>query len=142
MKPSSLLVLLLLFCIPAFAQVDREIVVPVPPPPLSTDEAVVYTIVEEMPEFPGGEDEMLKFIKANIKYPEIALKYGIRGTVYMAVIIDKGGRLTEISIKRGIGGGCDEEAIRVLSTMPVWKPGKNLGQTVNVIVMIPVKFTL
>jgi len=92
----------------------------------------VFTIVEEMPSFPGGENEMLSFIYSNIKYPDVARENNIYGKVYIKFMVDKEGHIVNPEIMRGIGGGCDEEAMRVLKLMPDWIPGKQNGKKVKV----------
>jgi protein TonB len=106
------------------------------------DAGKVFTIVEQMPEFPGGEAKMLEFIQKNVKYPAIAKDNGISGTVFLNFVINKDGQVTDIKILRGIGGGCDEEATRVVKAMPGWKVGKQNGRPVNVSFNLPIKFTL
>ena len=103
---------------------------------------IVYRIVEEMPEFPGGMESFFKLIARNIKYPVMAKEHGIEGTVYIQVVIDKNGKLRSPEILRGPGAGLDEEALRVVSLSPDWKPGKQKGQPVNVYYNIPIKFSL
>ncbi|MBK7966704.1 MAG: energy transducer TonB [Bacteroidetes bacterium] len=98
--------------------------------------------VEEMPMFLGGENEMLKFIRKNIKYPSAARENNISGIVNISFIVDQKGEIKNIELLRGIGGGCEEEAIRVIKTMPTWKPGKQNGQAVNVQFQLPISFTL
>ena len=107
------------------------------------DEPEIFTIVEEMPEFPGGgESALLKYLSGNIKYPPLARENNIQGTVYVTFEIDKSGKVKDVKILRGIGGGCDEEALRVVSRMPQWKPGKQRGKPVRVQYNLPVRFTL
>ena len=101
-----------------------------------------FVVVEQMPQFPGGEKEMMKFIKNNLHYPVIATEMGISGTVTLNFVVGKDGRITRIKVIRGIGGGCDEEAIRVLERMPVWSPGKQAGIPVLVSFTVPFKFVL
>ena len=101
-----------------------------------------FVIVEQMPQFPGGENEMAKFIKKSMQYPAMATDMGISGTVIINFVVDKEGKITRIKVVRGIGGGCDEEAIRVLSKMPPWSPGKQGGRTVLVSFTLPFKFML
>lgn len=100
----------------------------------------IFTIVEEMPSFPGGEETMMNFIAQNIKYPPRARENNIQGRVYVNFILDTAGTVTRAKVVRGIGGGCDEEAIRVIASMPKWKPGKQNGQPVNVVYNLPVLF--
>jgi protein TonB len=101
-----------------------------------------FVIVEQMPQFPGGEKEMMKFIKNNLRYPSLAAENGISGTVIVNFVVDRDGRITRIKVVRGIGGGCDEEAVRVLGKMPVWSPGKQGGKAVLVSYTVPFKFIL
>jgi periplasmic protein TonB len=101
-----------------------------------------FILVEQMPEFPGGEAEMYRYLMMNIKYPPVARDAGISGTVYLKFVVNKDGSISGITILRGIGGGCDEEAFRVVKSMPAWKPGKQNGIAVPVFFTLPVKFTL
>ncbi len=107
---------------------------------VSEDE--IYTIVEEMPEFPGGQPALANFMQTNIHYPEMAKEQGIQGKVWVGFMVDKEGNIHNVVIKRGIGGGCDEEAKRVVSKMPQWKPGKQSGRPVKVNFVLPINFTL
>jgi protein TonB len=99
-------------------------------------------VVEQMPDFPGGEGELYKYLQEHIKYPPLARESGIVGTVYVRFVVDKYGKISNVSLLRGIGGGCDEEALRVIKAMPDWKPGKQNGLAVPVYFTLPVKFTL
>lgn len=101
-----------------------------------------FLIVEEMPSFPGGERALLEHIANNLKYPRGAQRMGIQGRVSVKFIIDEEGRITNIEIVRGIGAGCDEEAIRVLKTLPKFSPGKQRGQPVKVQMQLPINFKL
>ena len=121
---------------------EGEKVVDLPPEKPAEDEGKIFTIVEEMPSFPGGEDEMLKYVGKNIKYPPVARENGITGRVYVNFYIDKDGKVQNAKVVRGIGGGCDEEALRVVKSMPAWKPGKQNGRAVNVNYNLPINFTL
>ncbi|HEY4787934.1 MAG TPA: TonB family protein [Bacteroidales bacterium] len=98
--------------------------------------------VEQMPEFPGGVDAMMKYLNANIRYPSIATEMGISGRVILQFVVDKHGKINNVKVLRGIGGGCDEEAIRVVKNMPSWKPGRQNGKEVPVYFTLPVVFTL
>lgn len=104
--------------------------------------APVFTIVEEMPAFSGGEAELYKYLHDNTKYPEEAKELGIQGRVYVTFVVETDGSITAINIVRGIGGGCDEEAVRVVKSMPRWTPGKQRGVPVRVQFNLPIKFTL
>jgi len=118
-------------------------------------EMEVFNVVEEMPRFKGCEDiadkkerkecsdkKMLNYIYKNIKYPKEATKEGIEGVVVVNFLVDKTGNLVKAQIKRSIGGGCDEEVLRVINSMDAWIPGKQRGKAVNVQMNIPVKFKL
>ena len=106
------------------------------------EDDVPFVIVEENPEYPGGDAARLSFLRSNIKYPQTAREIGIQGTVYLEFIVEKDGSITHVEILRGIGGGCDEEAVRVTKMMPKWKPGKQRGKEVRVSFKMPIKFTL
>jgi protein TonB len=102
----------------------------------------IYTTVEQMPEFPGGIEEMYKFLGDNLKYPQSAIENGITGRVYVQFVVDKNGRISSIKVIRPLGGGCDEEAIRVVKKMPSWAPGKQNGKSVSVWYTLPINFSL
>jgi protein TonB len=106
------------------------------------EEEQIFTIVEEMPSFPGGEAELFKYLGKNIKYPQMATDAGISGVVYVTFVVDKDGKIRDVKVLRGIGGGCDEEAVRVVKSMPSWKPGKQRGKAVTVQYNLPIRFTL
>jgi TonB family protein len=98
-------------------------------------------LVEEIC-FPGGEAAMLRFLQKNVHYPEYARNKGIQGTVIVSFVVDSSGKVTDVKLLRGIGGGCDEEAVRVVKVMPDWNPGKVDGIPVRVQFNIPIKFSL
>lgn len=108
----------------------------------SVAEEAPFVIVEKMPEFPGEIDAMKEFLAKNIEFPTAATEIGIQGTVYLNFVIEKDGSITHIKTLRGIGGGCDEEAERVISKMPKWNPGNQRGKPVRVSFNIPVIFKL
>ncbi|MDD3737884.1 MAG: energy transducer TonB [Lentimicrobiaceae bacterium] len=105
-------------------------------------ERQIFLVVEEDPEFVGGDVARMKFLSENIVYPQMARESGIQGTVYLTFVIERDGSVTDIQVLRGIGGGCDEEAIRVVKNMPKWKPGKQRGKPVRVQFRLPIKFVL
>ncbi|MCK4661782.1 MAG: energy transducer TonB [Bacteroidales bacterium] len=105
------------------------------------DEAV-FIIVEEMPEFPGGDSALQKYICENLKYPETAKENGISGNVFVEFLIDKKGKVKDAKILRGVEPSLDKEALRVIKNLPKWKPGKQRGELVDVLFTIPVKFEL
>ena len=105
-------------------------------------EQEIFQIVEEMPAFPGGERALLEYVFKNIKYPQIARETGIQGRVFVGFVVEPDGSVSNVKILRGIGGGCDEEAMRVIKSLPKWKPGKQRGKAVRVSYQIPVVFKL
>lgn len=105
-------------------------------------ETEIFTVVEENPMYPGGDEARMKFLQDNIKYPQMARESGIQGPVYVTFVVEANGSITNIKILRGIGGGCDEEAIRVVNIMPKWVPGKQRGKNVRVQFNMPIKFVL
>lgn len=100
------------------------------------------TSEEVMPEFPGGEEALIKYLKKNIVYPKLASDYKIEGRVEVDFIIERDGSISNVKIRKPLGYGCDEEAMRVIRNMPRWKPGMQDGKPVRVSYMIPLKFTL
>ena len=98
--------------------------------------------VEDMPEFPGGDAALLSFLAKNIKYPKAAQRMGIEGRVTLSFVIDESGAITNIEVLKGIGAGCDEEAVRVLKLLPNYTPGKQRGIPVKVRMRVPVNFQL
>jgi len=102
----------------------------------------IFTFVEEKAAFTGGEEAFRKFIGKNLNYPKAAKKAGIQGVVHVLFVIEKDGSLSDISIVKGIGGGCDEEAMRVLKMSPAWKPAKQRGKEVRSKLVLPIKFQL
>ncbi len=102
----------------------------------------VFMIVEEMPEFPGGEEVLRKFIANNVKYSEIAKENGIKGKVYVSFTVSDEGKVIDAKVVRGADPSLDSEALRVINTLPLWKPGKQNGVPVNVRYTVPVNFEL
>ena len=100
----------------------------------------VYSIVSEQPSFPGGMQEMMKFISENRKYPAEAKAKDVHGKVIVAFVVERDGSLGDVKIRRGFGYGCYEEAIRLIKSMPKWTPGKQNGKAVRVSMMLPVSF--
>ena len=106
------------------------------------DEEPVFTVVEDMPEYPGGNKALYAFMGQNIKYPQDAKDKGIQGTVYVSFVVEKDGSVSHVKILRGVSKSLDSEAMRVVKTMPNWKPGKQRGKAVRVQYNLPIKFTL
>lgn len=105
-------------------------------------EDVRFVRVEQMPEFKGGLRAMYGFINEIIDYPRQAKEIGISGRVFLTFVVERDGSITDVQIVRGIGGGCDEEAVRVIKAMPNWNPGKQRDQPVRVQFQMAIKFTL
>jgi periplasmic protein TonB len=129
-----------------------EIITETPPP---TDEPAaapaevekpkeeeIFTTVEQQAEFPGGPREMMKYLAANIKYPPAAQRANVSGRVFLQFVVNQDGSIIDIQTLKGIGFGCDEEAARVVSTMPKWAPGRQNGRNVRSRFTLPVNFTL
>jgi periplasmic protein TonB len=108
----------------------------------SDDAGEIFTVVESMPCFPGGEANVYKYLADNVAYPYQAREAGISGKVWVAFVVEKDGSITDVKVLRGIGGGCDEEAVRVVEAMPRWTPGKQRGIPVRVHFVLSIKFTL
>lgn len=104
----------------------------------------VFTVVEEMPEFPGGPAEMMKYIQKNIQYPQMAKEAGLQGKCFLKFVVGGDGDISQVQILKGVPGcsECDKEAIRVVKSMPKWKAGKQSGKPVNVYFNLPINFTL
>lgn len=101
-----------------------------------------FLVVESMPEFPGGMEAFYKYISDHIQYPKLAKRLGVEGRITLQSVIDERGKATQIEVIKGIGAGCDEEAKRVLETLPLFKPGKQRGRAVKVKQVIPINFKL
>lgn len=112
--------------------------------PEETDpnEPEIFLVAEKMPEYPGGEAALMKYLGDNIRYPEIAKEAGIGGVVYIYFVIEPDGSISNIRALREVAGGCTEEAIRVVSEMPRWFPGLQRGKAVRVSMNLPVSFKL
>jgi periplasmic protein TonB len=106
---------------------------------LQTDDKV-FMVVENHPEFPGGFDAFKEYMRSNVKYPTQALEKGENGTVYVSMIVNQDGRISDAKVLRGVSQSLDAEALRVVSSMPPWKPGIQNGKTVRVRFNLPIKF--
>ena len=109
---------------------------------IEKDNDSIYNVVDQMPEFPGGMEAMMHFLSDNIRYPEKAKDDNIEGRVFVSFVVEKDGSVSNVVVRRSIGGGCDEEAVRVVKAMPNWVPGKHEGKTVRVNFMLPIYFKL
>jgi len=102
----------------------------------------VFFIVEEMPEYPGGDEALRNDLAANIKYPDEAKKAGIQGKVYVTFVVDEQGNVTKAKIARGVDPSLDKESLRVVNGLKTWKPGKEKGKAVKVAYTIPINYAL
>ncbi|MBQ1858427.1 MAG: energy transducer TonB [Paludibacteraceae bacterium] len=108
-----------------------------------SEEEMVFLVVDEMPAFPGGQEALFKYLTDNVIYPQIAKENGIEGRVICTFVIEPDGSISNVEVVRSGGDpSLDKEAVRVIKSMPKWKPGKQRGQAVRVKFTIPVKFSL
>ena len=131
----------------AAAQEPVQVVQDTEVPVISTHEPdqgeqQVFTIVERMPEFPGGEEAMFRYIRENLKYPEEERKAGVQGVVYVNFVVGTDGVLNNAKVLRGISPACDQETLRVVNAMPTWIPGMQRGEAVKVQYNLPIRFKL
>ncbi len=126
------------------SQRQTQTYVPPPPPKPKQEEVTeeIFVVVENQPEFPGGNAAMMKFLSDNIKYPVIAQENGIQGRVICNFVVERDGSITDVQVVRGVDPSLDKEAIRVIQQMPRWTPGKQRGQAVRVRFTLPVVFRL
>ncbi|MEE2953732.1 MAG: energy transducer TonB [Bacteroidota bacterium] len=109
---------------------------------IEEDDDEFFMVVEQMPIFPGGDLGLMKYIQRNVRYPAIAKEYNITGKVYVSFIVDKQGSVTNVKVVRGVDKNLDAEAVRVVKSLPKYKPGKQRGKPVRVMFTIPINFTL
>lgn len=102
----------------------------------------IFQVVEDQPEPIGGMEAFYKYVSKNLDYPAQARRMGIEGRVFVQFVVDKDGSITDVVAIRGIGAGCDEEAVRVIKEAPKWKPGKQRGRAVKVRMVLPITFKL
>ena len=120
--------------------VIKEVVIVDAPVVEKADE--IFDVVENAPMFPGGMEAWNSYLFKNLKYPTQARRMGIEGTVYVVFVVNTDGTVQDVELLRGIGGGCDEEALRVVKGAPKWSPGKQRGRPVRVRMRLPIKFKL
>ena len=126
-------------------ETETEVVIaaPVEAPVEEEEEEVVFVVVESMPEFPGGQQALFKYLSENVKYPVIAQENGIQGRVICQFVVNKDGSIVDVEVVRSGGdASLDKEAVRVIKSMPKWKPGKQRGKAVRVKYTLPVNFKL
>lgn len=102
----------------------------------------IFFLAEQMPQFPGGDNGLFNYLKKTVVYPALARVQKIQGRVYVEFIVERDGSVSHVKVTRGIGGGCDQEAARVVAQMPKWTAGKMSNDPVRVQYTLPVKFTL
>ena len=120
-------------------KIQEEIAQPEPP---KEEENKVFDVVEEQPSFPGGQSALMQWLSDNIKYPVIAAENGVQGRVIVQFVVSKTGSISDVKVVRGVDPSLDREAVRVVSQMPKWTPGRQNGTTVNVRYTLPVTFRL
>jgi len=108
----------------------------------SGDDTGIYTTLDVFPRYPGGDLSRLTFLRNNIHYPEVAQKAGLQGVVMVVFVIETDGSVSEVQVTKGIGAGCDAEAMRVTKLMPRWEPGRRSGKPVRVMVRMPIVFKI
>ncbi len=106
------------------------------------EEGEIFIIVEEMPEFPGGQQALTEYLASSIRYPVIAQENGIQGRVYIQFVVNQDGAVTNATILRGVDPSLDREALRVVEAMPKWKPGRQRNRPVRVSYTVPINFVL
>ncbi|MBN3520137.1 TonB family protein [Algoriphagus lutimaris] len=120
--------------------VIKEVVIAEAPVEEKADE--IFDVVETQPNPPGGMSGWNQYLSKNLKYPTQARRMGIEGTVIVVFVVNTDGSIQDVDVLRGIGGGCDEEAIRVVSAAPKWEPGKQRGRPVRTRMRLPIRFKL
>lgn len=106
------------------------------------EEETIFTVVEDDPEFPGGLEALYKYVGENIVYPQVAKDNNITGKVYVTFVVERDGSVSGVKVLRDIGGGCGPEAVRVVKSLPRWKPGKQRGRPVRTQYNLPISFNL
>lgn len=130
-----------------FVSIDQDKPLPPPPAPVAPEPVQeeteeIFTVVEQAPEFPGGQSELMKYLSSSIRYPEIAVENGIQGRVIVQFVVERDGSATQVEVARGVDPSLDKEAIRVVKEMPKWKPGQQRGKPVRTKFTLPVQFRL
>ena len=123
---------------------QQEVYTPPAPPQKHIEEVAeeVFVVVEQQPEFPGGQAALMKYLNSSIKYPQVAQDNGIQGRVITQFVVEKDGSITDVQVVKGADPSLDKEAIRVVKAMPSWKPGQQQGKKVRVRYTLPVVFRL
>ena len=125
----------------AVLKAKEDIAAPEPPKHV-VEETKIFTVVEQMPMFPGGEGALMGYLRDNIHYPTVAAENGVQGRVVVGFVVERDGSITDVNILRGVDPSLDREAMRVVKSMPKWTPGKQNGSAVRVKYQVPVSFRL
>lgn len=141
MKKLAFVILLCILVNNVFAQ-NNTPPLPIPKDNVDPKKSEIFKVVEQMPEYPGGEQALYKFISDNIRYPDSAANNSVTGKVKIKFVIDEFGAIQDVQAQTSYGFGLEDEAIRVIRSMPHWKPGINNGKPVKVYFQIPINFTL
>ena len=113
-----------------------------PEPPKHVEETKIFTVVEQMPLFPGGDAALMAYLRDNIHYPTVAAENGVQGRVVVGFVVERDGSITDVNVLRSVDPSLDREAMRVVKGMPRWTPGKQNGSAVRVKYQVPVTFRL
>lgn len=125
----------------AVLKAKEDIAAPEPPKHV-VEETKIFTVVEQMPMYPGGDAALMGYLRDNINYPTIAAENGVQGRVVVGFVVERDGSITDVKILRGVDPSLDREAMRVVKSMPRWNPGKQNGSAVRVKYQVPVSFRL
>ena len=125
----------------AVLKAKEDIAAPEPPKHV-VEETKIFTVVEQMPMYPGGDAALMGYLRDNIKYPTVAAENGVQGRVVVGFVVERDGSITDVNIIRGVDPSLDREAMRVVKSMPRWNPGKQNGSAVRVKYQVPVSFRL
>ena len=125
----------------AVLKAKEDIAAPEPPKHV-VEETKIFTVVEQMPMFPGGDGALMGYLRDNIHYPTVAAENGVQGRVVVGFVVERDGSITDVNILRGVDPSLDREAMRVVKSMPKWTPGKQNGSAVRVKYQVPVSFRL
>lgn len=125
----------------AVLKAKEDIAAPEPPKHV-VEETKIFTVVEQMPMFPGGYGALMGYLRDNIHYPTVAAENGVQGRVVVGFVVERDGSITDVNILRGVDPSLDREAMRVVKSMPKWTPGKQNGSAVRVKYQVPVSFRL
>lgn len=125
----------------AVLKAKEDIAAPEPPKHV-VEETKIFTVVEQMPMYPGGYGALMGYLRDNIHYPTVAAENGVQGRVVVGFVVERDGSITDVKILRGVDPSLDREAMRVVKSMPKWTPGKQNGSAVRVKYQVPVSFRL